>query len=78
MLQPAPIGVELAARDETGPNAAGDGLKLAIADQGAYVLFGAAELGGKVSNGQAIRLIHAGSIARCDEIAAVRSPLGIT
>ena len=68
MLQPAPIGVELAARDETRPNAAGDGLKLALADQGADILFGAAELDGKVSNCQTVRLIHAGSIARCDEM----------
>jgi hypothetical protein len=63
VLQPAPIGVEFAARDETGPNAACDGPKLTFADQGADVLLGTAELGGKVSNRQAIRLFHAGSIA---------------
>jgi uracil phosphoribosyltransferase len=63
VLHPAPVGVELVARDETGSNAARHCPKLALADQGADVLLGAAELGSEVSNCQAIRLLHARSIA---------------
>ena len=59
VLHAAPVGVELVARDETGSNAACDCPKLALADQGADVLLGAAELESEVSNCQALRLLHA-------------------
>src|SRR5580765_134044 len=63
VLHAAPVGVELVARDETGSNAACDRSKLALADQGADVLLGAAELESEVSNCQALRLLHSRSIA---------------
>jgi hypothetical protein len=64
VLHPASEGVELVPRDETGSNAARHCPKLALADQGADVLLGAAELDSEVSNCEAIRLLHARSIAR--------------
>lgn len=63
MLEPALVGVEFVARNESGPDAARHGPKFAFADQSAHVLLGAAKLDGKVSNCQALRLLHAGSIA---------------
>ena len=73
VLHSAPVGVELVARDETGPNAARHRPKLALADQGANVLLGAAELESDVSNCQAIRLLHA-EVLR--ETASAPSPTG--
>ena len=45
-----PVGVELVARDETGPNPAGHGSQLSLADQGAHVVLGAVEFQRDVSN----------------------------
>jgi hypothetical protein len=61
-LQPPLVGVELVARDETRPNTAGDGPQFALSNQGADILLGAAKLGGNVSNCEALRFLHPGSI----------------
>jgi len=45
VLAAAQIVVELVAWNETGPDSAGDRPQLALADQSANLVFGAAELG---------------------------------
>jgi hypothetical protein len=50
-----PVGVELVARDETGPNPAGHRSQLSLADQGAHVVLGAVEFQRDLSNRQAFR-----------------------
>ena len=57
------VGVELVARDETGPNPAGHRSQLSLADEGAHVVLGAVEFQRDVSNRQALRFLHARSIA---------------
>ena len=70
MLHASPVGVELVARDKTRSNTTRDSSKLALADEGADGLLTAAELASEVSNCQALRLLHARSIAP-DGISAV-------
>ena len=48
VLEPAQIGVELVTRNESGSDPAGDRLKLALTDECANVVLGAAELDGIV------------------------------
>jgi hypothetical protein len=63
MLGPAKVGVEHVARNETGPDAAGDRLQLSVTDQRAHVLLGAPELGGDVAYRQGCGPAHRRSIA---------------
>ena len=79
VLQPALVGVELVARDETRPNAACDRTKLTCSNEGSDVLLGAAELGGDVANCEAFRLLHPGkyrSPRHPHSTSARRSPSG--
>ena len=63
MFHSAPVGVELVARDATRPNPTRHGPQLSLADQGADLFLGAAELESNVSDCQGIRLLHTRSIA---------------
>jgi hypothetical protein len=46
------------ARNQAGPDAAGDSLQLAVTDQTANLVFGAAKLGGNLAHGQGRRPVH--------------------
>jgi hypothetical protein len=50
VLEPAPVGLELVARNEARPDPAGDRPQLALSDQGADVVLGARELVGEFSD----------------------------
>jgi hypothetical protein len=63
VLEPAKVGVELVARNETGPDPARDRLQLAVANQCANLFLGAAQLGGKLADCQGCGPIHSRSIA---------------
>ena len=63
MPVPAKVVVEHVARNEPGSDAAGDGLQLAVADESANLVLGAAELGSNLADGQGCGPVHAGSIA---------------
>jgi len=79
VLEPADIGVEDVTRDESGADPAGDGLQLALADQGADVVLGAAELRGDLADGQGCRPLHTRSIASaCDDSRRCRSSFSST
>ena len=62
-LVPAKVVVEHMARNEPGADSTGDGLQLAVADQTANLVLGAAELGGHLADGQGCRPVHVRSIA---------------
>ena len=49
---PTQIVVELVTRNESRSDPAGDRLQLAVTNQRADIVLGAAELGGNVANGQ--------------------------
>jgi hypothetical protein len=70
MVEPAPVGVELVARNEAGPDPAGDRPQLTGADQRADVLLRATELGGNVVHGQAGYLFDDRSIVDQDVAAS--------
>ena len=63
MLEPTQVAVHLVTRDQSGSDAARDRPQLAVADQRANVVLGAAELGGKLSNRQRCGPLHPLSIA---------------
>jgi hypothetical protein len=63
VLEPAKVGVELVARNETGPDPARDRLQLAVANQCANLFLGAAQLGGKLADCQGCGPVHSRSIA---------------
>ena len=56
---PAEVVVELVAWNEAGPDAAGHGPQLSVADQGANLVLGAAELGRDLVDGERGRPVHA-------------------
>ena len=58
MPEPTLIVVELVARNESGADPAGDRLQLAVTDQCANVVLGAAELGGNLSDCQGCGPLH--------------------
>jgi hypothetical protein len=60
VLHAAKVGVNDVARDQARPDAAGNGLQLAVADQRADVLLGAAKLGGEVADCQRCGPLHPG------------------
>jgi hypothetical protein len=63
VLEPTQIRVEFVARNKPGSDPAGDGLKLAVTDQSANVVLGAAELGGNLADRQGSGPLHARSMA---------------
>ena len=63
MLEPTQVTVHLVTRDKSGSDAARDRPQLAVTDQRADVVLGAAELGGKLANGQRCGPLHPLSIA---------------
>ena len=64
MPAPPQIVVELVTWNEPGADPAGDRLQLAVPDQGANLVLGAAELGGNLANRQWRGPFHERSIAR--------------
>jgi hypothetical protein len=58
------VGVELVAWDEAGPDSAGDRPQLPVADQGANLVLGAAELGRNLADGQGRGPVHARTLRR--------------
>ena len=65
MSEATQIGVELVARNESGPDPAGDRLEFAFADQCANLVLGAADLAGNLADRQGCGPLHARSMA-CD------------
>jgi len=55
---PAQVVVQPKARNETGPDAAGNGLQLAVADQRANLVLRAAKLGGDLADGEWCGPVH--------------------
>jgi hypothetical protein len=58
MLEPTHVEIELVAWDATGADSARDGLELAIADQSANLVLGAAELLRALTDGQRRGPVH--------------------
>jgi hypothetical protein len=64
VLEATEIGVELVAGNKSGSDPAGDRLQLAMTNQCANVVLGAAELGGNLADCQGFGPLHGRSIAR--------------